>query len=150
MENNFCLQMIINIRKLSRFLDKYSKYLSNEYQVTLPQLLCLYEISKEDGINLTELTKRVNMNNSAVTGIVDRLELKCYVRRVKKAGDRRTIQIETTDAGSEFTRNIIEILGQDCFIDISKLSEANLEELSESIQKLISSFDPEIKKIDLV
>jgi DNA-binding MarR family transcriptional regulator len=142
--------MIIDIRKLSRFLDKYSKYLSNEYQITLPQLLCLYEIVKEDGINLTELTKRVNMNNSAVTGIVDRLELKCYVRRVKKAGDRRTIQIEATGAGREFTGNIVEVLGKDCFIDISKFSNENLQDLSTSIQKIISSFDPEIKKIDLV
>lgn len=150
MENNFCLQMIIDIRKLSRFLDKYSKYLNNEYQVTLPQLLCLYEISKEEGINLTELTKRVNMNNSAVTGIVDRLELKCYVQRVKKGTDRRTIHIEATDAGVEFTRKIIELLGDDCFFDSKKLNEDNLAELTESMQKIINSFDPEIKKIELV
>lgn len=149
MEQNFCLQMAGRIRQLSRFLDKYSKYLNNKYQITLPQLLCLNEIALEDSINLTELTRRVNMNNSAVTGIIDRLELKCYLRRARKGTDRRTVQIEITEAGSEFTKKINSILEEDCFFDLGKLQSGDLQEMMESMQKIINSFEPEVKKIEL-
>ncbi len=66
------------------FLDKYSKYLDHNYNITLPQMLCLYEISENEQMNLSQLTKCMNLNNSAVTGIIDRLEVKGFVKRIKK------------------------------------------------------------------
>ncbi|WP_022851551.1 MarR family winged helix-turn-helix transcriptional regulator [Limisalsivibrio acetivorans] len=144
------IQIISGIRKLSRFLDKYSKYLNNKYQITLPQLLCLHEIQKEDGINLTELTKRININNSAITGIVDRLEAKGYVQRAKTGKDRRTINILLTEAGREFTNRSFAILEEDSFYDDGKINDEDAVSLMESLNTIIGSLDPEVKKIDLV
>jgi len=149
MSNNTCIQTILEIRKLSRFLDKYSKYLNNNYNVTLPQMLCLYEIASRDTINLTELTKSINLNNSAITGIVDRLESKGFVNRVKKGTDRRTIYLEITPPGREYTSLLTKILEDDCFFDADKLGAENTKDMLDSLTKITNALDPEIKKIDL-
>jgi len=150
MTTNICVQTILEIRKLSRFLDKYSKYLDNKYKITLPQMLCLYEIARRDSINLTELTKSVNLNNSAITGIVDRLEVKGFVNRTKKQGDRRTIYLEITPAGKEYTNKLSQILDDDCFIDEKKLGQENTADILQALIKISNALDPEIKQIDLV
>lgn len=149
MSPNICIQTILEIRKLSRFLDKYSKYLNNNYNVTLPQMLCLYEISSRDSINLTELTRSINLNNSAVTGIVDRLEAKGFVQRVKKGKDRRTIYLEITPAGKEYTALLTKILEDDCFFDKEKLGDTAAEETLAILMQITNAFDPEIKKIEI-
>jgi DNA-binding MarR family transcriptional regulator len=149
MSTNICIKTILEIRKLSRFLDKYSKYLNNNYNITLPQMLSLYEISRHESMNLTELTRSINLNNSAITGIVDRLEVKGFVNRVKKDGDRRTIYLEITPAGKEYTALLTKILEDDCFIDEKKLGKENTEDILKALEKITNALDPEIKKIDI-
>lgn len=149
MNKNTCMQTIVQIRKLSRFLDKYSKHLDKQYNVTLPQMLCLYEITNRSSMNLTELTKSVNLNNSALTGIVDRLEGKGFVKRVKKESDRRTIYLEATEEGSSYTAQLVKKMDSDCFFDKNKLTPDDLKSILETLDKIINSLDPDIKKIEL-
>jgi len=148
-EKNVCVHTILQIRQLSRFLDKYSKYLNNNYNITLPQLLCLYEISENEEINLSQLTKLVNLNNSAVTGIIDRLESKGFVERTKKGTDRRTIYLDLTEAGQEYVLLLFKILENDCFFDNEKLSIEQIKDINDSLDKIIKSFVPEVKEIEL-
>jgi len=150
MSTTNCIKTILEIRKLSRFLDKYSKYLNNNYNVTLPQMLSLYELSRHDSMNLTELTRSINLNNSAITGIVDRLEAKGFVTRVKKEGDRRTIYLEITPAGKEYTVLLTKILEDECFFDEKKLGKENADDMLDALQKITNALDPEIKKIEIL
>ncbi|MBW1822285.1 MAG: MarR family transcriptional regulator [Deltaproteobacteria bacterium] len=52
---------------------RHSKHLLEKYKITIPQLICLREIFQHGPISLSALTKIVFLNNSTVTGIVDRL-----------------------------------------------------------------------------
>ncbi|MGE4497567.1 MAG: MarR family winged helix-turn-helix transcriptional regulator [Deferribacterales bacterium] len=149
MKTETTVSIINEIRKLSRYLDKYSKYLSNKYHITLPQLLCLNELRAEQELNLTELTRRLNLNNSAITGIIDRLELKNYVQRVKTGKDRRAIHLRLTDEGRIFAEKSLQIFDLDCFFDNTKITEQETEVLLQNLGKIISLLDPEVKKIDL-
>ncbi|MGE4317874.1 MAG: MarR family winged helix-turn-helix transcriptional regulator [Deferribacterales bacterium] len=149
MNKNTCMQTIVQIRKLSRFLDKYSKHLDKQYNVTLPQMLCLHEITNRKSLNLTELTKSVNLNNSALTGIVDRLEAKGLVKRTKTETDRRTIYLEATEEGISYTAQLTKKMDNDCFFDKNKLTPEDLKSILETLDKIINSLDPDIKKIEL-
>lgn len=146
---SICIKTIIGIRKMSRFLDKYSKYLDTKYHVTLPQLLCLSEVYAGGSITLTELTRRLNMNNSAMTGIIDRLESKGLLYRIRKGKDRRTVCIECTETGREYTDQLQRVLETECFFDASRISERQLFDICESLERITLSLDPEVKKINL-
>lgn len=147
--NTPSVQIIVKIRKLSRSLDKYSKYLDNKYHVTLPQLLCLGEMYVHGSTTLTELTRKLNMNNSAMTGIVDRLETKGLLQRIRRSGDRRTVYIDFTETGREYAGNLLKVLETDSFFDAQKISTDTLSEIVTSLNQIISSLDPEVKKIEL-
>ena len=149
MLNTPAIQIIVKIRKLSRSLDKYSKYLDNKYKVTLPQLLCLGEMYVNGSTTLTDLTRKLNMNNSAMTGIVDRLENKGLLQRIRKAGDRRTVYIEFTQTGREYAGHLLQVLETDSFFDARKIDVNKLAEITHSLDQIISSLDPEVKKIEL-
>ena len=149
MLNTPAIQIIVKIRKLSRSLDKYSKYLDNKYHVTLPQLLCLNEMHAHGSTTLTDLTRKLNMNNSAMTGIVDRLEAKGLLQRIRKARDRRTVYIEFTDTGRDYAGHLLQVLETDSFFDASKITTDKLAEIVTSLEQIINSLDPEVKKIEL-
>jgi DNA-binding MarR family transcriptional regulator len=150
MNTEITVDIVNEIRKLSRYLDKYSKYLNDKYNITLPQLLCLHELNKEDQINLTNLTKRLNLNNSAITGIIDRLEIKNYVQRTKVGTDRRAIHLRLTDEGRVFAEKTLQIFEDDCFFDKSKITRADGTNLIDSLRKIIGLLEPEVTKIELV
>ena len=149
MSENHCVDMILVIRRMTRLLDKYNKYLNTKYGVTLPQLLCLIEIQSEDSINLSTLTKRVNLNSSAITGIIDRMEMKGFVARVRKREDRRNIYLEITDQGRKFAENALEILENDCFIDRNAIDKDSVSSFLTSAKQIMASLETEVESIEL-
>ena len=149
MVNNVYIQIITKIRNLSKSLDKYSKYLDIKYHVTLPQILCLHELYAHGATTLTELTRQLNMNNSAMTGIIDRLEAKGLLRRIRQGSDRRTVCIEFTDAGREAVATLLQILEEDSFFDSKNVGPDQVAEIVRSLSQIIHSLDPEVKKIEL-
>ena len=98
---------------------------------------------------LTDLTRKLNMNNSAMTGIVDRLENKGLLQRIRKGGDRRTVFIELTQTGREYAGHLLQVLETDSFFDTNKISLDKLAAITLSLDQIISSLDPEVKKIEL-
>ncbi len=149
MVNNIYIQIISKIRNLSKSLDKYSKYLDIKYHVTLPQILCLHELYAHGATTLTELTRQLNMNNSAMTGIIDRLEAKGLLRRTRKGSDRRTVCIEFTDAGQEAVARLLQILEEDSFFDTKTVGPDQVSEIVGSLSQVIQALEPEVKKIVL-
>lgn len=57
--------------------------------LTVPQVNTLEELANEDGLSLKELSRRLALSHSTVSGIIDRLEKRELVRRVTDERDRR-------------------------------------------------------------
>ena len=120
MPASISMQIIMRIRQINRALSKHSKYLQDNYRITIPQLLCLKVIHQKGPIPLGELTRVVYLNNSTVTGIVDRLEKRGLVKRNRISRDRRQIHVTATEEGrrflekapSEFQDRFLEQIGE--------------------------------------
>lgn len=65
--------------------------------LTGPQLFILRELFVEQPRTLSDLSKTLELSNSTVTGIVDRLERDGIVTRTRDVKDRRVIWISTTE-----------------------------------------------------
>lgn len=59
-----------------------------------------------DGFTQVELSRRLIMHRSNVTGLVDRLEARRLVRRADDPTDRRAFNVLLTPAGSKLLRQI--------------------------------------------
>ncbi len=61
--------------------------------ITPVQWLILYTLFKQDGESISQLSNRAYLDNSTITGVIDRLEKAGYVSREPFEGDRRAYKI---------------------------------------------------------
>jgi DNA-binding MarR family transcriptional regulator len=61
--------------------------------LTVPQMGALEELAGEDGLSLKDLSMRMGLSHSTVSGIVDRLQRRGFVRREPGQRDRRYSRI---------------------------------------------------------
>ncbi len=105
MKEKNSMQILMRLRQIIQEMSRHSKQLQEKYKITLPQLICLNEIAEHGPIAIGALTQIVFINNSTVTGIIDRLETRKLVQRVRISKDRRQVHVEITQAGLNFLKN---------------------------------------------
>ncbi len=149
MTEQVSMQIIMRIRQIIQEMSKYSKYLLENYKVTVPQLICLHEVYQHGPISIGALTKIVFLNNSTVTGIVDRLEKREFVRRVRISKDRRQVHLEITEQGINFIKKAPKPL-QNKFIDRLKgLDEEKITLILWSLEMLVDMFGKKETKMEI-
>ena len=129
------------LRQISHGLDKHSKFIQEKYKITIPQLICLWEIYKKGPIPLGELTKNVFLNKSTVTGIVDRLERRGLVRRTRISNDRRQIHVEITDEGRNFLDSAPTPLQDKFSTRFKALDEDDRKQIMQAIDRIVELMD---------
>lgn len=99
-ERSFYLfRMLQSLRQSIRAIDMHSKKLAADHKITSPQLVCLSEINTHPKVSISELARFVHLSPSTVVGIVDRLEEKNLVEKVRNDKDRRRVDITITPRG---------------------------------------------------
>ncbi len=74
--------------------------------LTGPQLSVAKILEDIGDLSLSELSERINAQNSTVTGIVDRMEREGLVERKRSSDDRRVVHIRLTKKGHELARSM--------------------------------------------
>ncbi len=64
--------------------------------INLTDLHCLNIVENRGGLTAGELATAAGLTTGAITGVIDRLELAGYARRVRDPRDRRKISLEVT------------------------------------------------------
>ena len=119
-----------------------SKYLLKKHKITIPQLICLQEIFQHGPISLGALTKIVFLNNSTVTGIVDRLENRGLVQRTRISKDRRQVHAEITQTGIEFIEKSPPPLQKAFFNRLAELDEEKITLILWSLEMIVDMLGP--------
>jgi len=149
MAEQLSMQIIMRIRQIIQQMSKYSKYILENYKITVPQLICLNEVYQHGPISIGALTKIVFLNNSTVTGIVDRLETREFVKRVRISKDRRQVHIEITEQGVAFIKKAPEPL-QDQFIErLGALDEKKRTLILWSLEMLVDMLGTKESKMEI-
>jgi len=99
LEYDLGLEVLIALRQIMRAVDLHSKKLEKDYKLTGPQLIVLSQTVKQDDIPIGKLAERVSLSNATITGIVDRLEKRGLVQRIRGTNDRRQVLITATSEG---------------------------------------------------
>ncbi len=80
--------------------QRLRSYLSENFAVTLPQFEVLSELDRNGApIVMSRLSEQLKVTSSNLTGVVDRLERKGFVKRFRSSTDRRVQHIEMTPMG---------------------------------------------------
>ena len=87
-------EVAANVHALRRLLLRSFEPDIAKGGVTVPQMNALEELSKEEGLSVKELSARMGLSHSTVSGIVARLQRKGFV------GRNRTRKTDATAASS--------------------------------------------------
>jgi len=97
-------QVLISLRRVIRATDLHSKQLVKTTGLTAPQLLLLQAIrDKVDG-TIGQLAKHISLSQATVTTILDRLEKRDLVKRVRSTTDKRKVHACLTDKAIEILK----------------------------------------------
>jgi DNA-binding MarR family transcriptional regulator len=129
-------KIVSGLRHIGRELSVHSKFIQENYSITMPQLVCLREISDNEPISLGQLTRLLHLNNSTVTGIVDRLEKRNLVRRVRQSRDRRQIHVKVTEDGRNFIKQAPKPLQEHFIEQIRLMDPLEVDKILWAIDKL--------------
>lgn len=85
----------------------------------------------------SELATDLNMAPASITGRLDTLERRGYVRRMPSAADRRRVDVELTEAGREAWIDAMEFQGDEEQRLLGVLSPEELRTLSDLLRKVM-------------
>ena len=101
-QNSTADQVVLAMRRIIRSFDLHSRALVQTHGLTGPQAALLKALT---GGPLTagELANRINLSQGTVTDILNRLESRQMVRRIRDGADRRRVIVELTEHGRAVT-----------------------------------------------
>lgn len=129
------------LRKITHEIGRHSKFIQENYHITLPQVITLREIAQHGPISFSQLTKLIFLNNSTLTGIVDRLEKHELVKRVRMSKDRRQIHLEITEKGKETLKTAPPPIDPEFITNLNQLPQKEINQILLSLEKIILLFN---------
>jgi DNA-binding MarR family transcriptional regulator len=105
--------------------------------LTPPQFYVLATIGYTGGIPFGKIGEKMMVTVSNLTGIVDRLEEKGLVVRVRDPDDRRVVHVRLTDKGGKVYKSTIPIFEKSISQFFSPLNKPQQKELASLLRKLI-------------
>jgi DNA-binding MarR family transcriptional regulator len=93
------------IRRLMQAGAYYTKELNKNYGVSTAQIACLLALYEEGPSSPSHIANKIMVRSSTLTGIIDRLEQKGLVVRIRESMDRRIITIRLTEDGQRLAQS---------------------------------------------
>lgn len=142
-DNELNLKVLVALRRIMRAVDLHSKKLEREYRLTGPQLIILHEIIKTESITIGGLAKAVNLSNATITGIIDRLEKRGLVVRIRSSDDRRQVLIKTTAAGTKTLKSAPSPLQEEFVNRFNNLNSNDQESVLAALERVAEMMNAE-------
>jgi len=99
--NFWCFRLNALSRKVSRL---YNARLT-EMGITAPQSFVILDVNNYEGSSVKDIAARIELDSSAVTGLIDRLEKEDILERRDDPEDRRGTKIFLTAKGRELAKS---------------------------------------------
>ncbi len=109
-------------------------------RLTVPQATVLFLLKEQDGRMMSELGQVLGVDNSAMTGLIDRLEKARFVRREAKREDRRALLIRITAEGREEASKAARIIRGVNEKIKSGMGPAQLKAFTEVLRSILEQF----------
>jgi DNA-binding MarR family transcriptional regulator len=129
-------KIVTLIRKYVRLRALHTKELAKNYDLSVPQLLCLQCLYENGKMSMSEIAENILVNVSTVTGIVDRLEQKDFLVRRRVSPDRRVITIALTEKGRSLAENSPPAVHHKIVQAVKMLSQHEREEIFQAVDSL--------------
>jgi DNA-binding MarR family transcriptional regulator len=138
-----CDEVLVALRRIVRAIDLHSRKLVQNYGVTAPQALILKKLVELEGVSVGELAKHVSLSQATVTDILDRLERRGLVHRMRSVSDRRRVVVKATPQGIDVSLSAPSLLQEGFVREFSLLQDWEQSLIISSLQRVAAMMDAE-------
>lgn len=82
------------------------------YGFTVPQLMVIGTLAENKRMKISELSRAIHLSNSTISAMVNGLEKKCVIKRIKSDKDRRVTYIELDDKYKKIAEELHDEIGR--------------------------------------
>ena len=142
LENELIIKEIVGaIRRLVKAVYLDTSKMSRQYGLTGSQSGVLRCLIQEGSQSSAELSRQLHVTPSNITGIIDRLEKKGLVERIRKAGDRRVAIIQLTEAGKTLSKQLPDPIEIKLISELGDLEPDQVQQLGNSLSQILNLID---------
>lgn len=142
-EAQLCEDVLIALRQIVRAIDLHSKKLVQRHGVTGPQMLVLKKLAEAAPVAVGELARRASLSQATITDILDRMERRNLVLRMRSKTDKRRVLVTVTPDGEQLLANSPPLL-QDGFIaEFCKLPTWERTAMLATVQRIAAMMNAE-------
>jgi len=135
--------ILTSLRRIMRAVDLYSRQLASRHHLTGPQLVCLRLLHKHGIMTSGHLAQQASLSAGTVTGILDRLEERGYVRRVRPEEDKRQVVVSLTEAGHNAVQHAPLPLQERLQQRLAKLPPHQQQEILQVLDTVVAMMEAE-------
>lgn len=107
--------------------------------LTHAQWLPLFKLHMGLALTVAELARECHLDTGAMTRMLDRLEAKGLVRRVRSERDRRVVNLELTEAGQAAASQIPHVLSEVQNAHLQGFTRAEWEQLMGLLRRIYAN-----------
>lgn len=136
-------EVLVSLRRIIRATDMQSRRMAKESGLTIPQLVVMRAIESLGDVTVRRISDHVSLSQATVTTILDRLESRALVERIRNERDKRVVNARLTTAGRKVLRSAPPLL-HDKFIErFEALNDAEQMDILRALQQVAAMMDAE-------
>ena len=125
-----------NLREINKILNRDLKREMIRLDLGLSHFYILTTLYREKVLSSGNLAKSLDVKNSTITSLVDRLVKLSLVKRRRCERDRRVVLVELTDKGRKLTEKLLTLRKERLKEIVKELPEEKVKEIYESIKRV--------------
>ena len=135
--------VLVSLRRIIRATDLHSKRMIRECGLTTPQVMVLKAIEELGDVTVRRISNHVSLSQATVTTILNRLEQRDYIERVRSVSDRRIVNARLTVNGRAALAQAPTLLHDKFIENFDALESWEKTQLLASLQRVASMMDAE-------
>jgi len=136
MRINYVKEIDENLREINKILNRDLKREMIKLDLGLSHFYILTTLYREKVLSSGNLAKSLDVRNSTITSLVDRLVKLSLVKRRRCERDRRVVLVELTDKGRKLTEKLLTLRKERLKEIVKELPREEVKEIYESIKRV--------------
>ncbi|NLQ16615.1 MarR family transcriptional regulator [Marinomonas sp. M1K-6] len=135
--------VLVHLRRIIRATDLQSKRVVKACGLTIPQIMVLRSIETLGDVTVRKISDSVSLSQATVTTILNRLEDRKYVERVRGQKDKRVVNARLTEHGLEVLKTAPPLLHEKFIGEFESLEGWEQTQVLASLQRIAMMMDAE-------
>jgi DNA-binding MarR family transcriptional regulator len=130
------IRLLRLLKEVSVKIKEALKYRGDKVEIPAPHWMIMAMLDENGKMKVGDLSKKIGLSNSTVSGILDKLEDQGFVERIRSNEDRRVVWVQTTQKFKEYLYMHFKEAEKQFENLLSKATEDEIDKVLEGFETL--------------